>query len=349
MIEYFKKKFVEWGIIDKSLMTPSLEHNSEKAIQKQTSQDSYQDTLEHGQETPRSEFRSSDQNITAFDNVSKAFAGRLSVTVIEGREINVANFQSRAYCVVEFGQCEVITKEAIRQNNTSMSRGGKSMNFLDLVRADTSPVWKQKAVFDVAHLDGEVCVSIYERVPGHAQPEIFLGTLKIQLPKHPNQIVDDWFKLSPRNKEIVTGEVHVRLSYEKVEKSLLTPSSFEIIKLIRKGNFVKVFQVRKKDTNRTYTMKVLQKQDLIEQGEVEHTSSEKNSPIQAGQCPFLVGLKYLFQTKSHLYLVTDFTNGDELFLNLQNEGRLSDERAEFYAAEIVPTLEHLYSNGIIYR
>ncbi|CAJ0757600.1 20155_t:CDS:1, partial [Entrophospora sp. SA101] len=94
------------------------------------------------------------------------------------------------------------------------------------------------------------------------------------------------------------------------------------------------FQVRKKDTNRIYAMKVLHKQDLIERREVEHTLAEKNILIRAESCPFLVGLKFSFQTRTHLYLVTDFMNGGELFWHLQNEVRLSEERAKFYAAEI---------------
>ncbi|CAJ0759564.1 3094_t:CDS:2, partial [Entrophospora sp. SA101] len=132
-------------------------------------------------------------------------------------------------------------------------------------------------------------------------------------------------------------------------KSNLKPGSFEILKLIGKGNFGKVFQVRKKDTNRIYAMKVLHKQDLIERREVEHTLAEKNILIRAESCPFLVGLKFSFQTRTHLYLVTDFMNGGELFWHLQNEVRLSEERAKFYAAEIVLALEHLHKYNIVYR
>ncbi|RIA97083.1 kinase-like domain-containing protein [Glomus cerebriforme] len=282
-----------------------------------------------------------------FDNVTQTpVTGRLLVTIVGGNKINVSNYQAKPYCVVEFERNEVVTREAIRDTN---QRG--KVDFLDLVRAATAPVWKHKAVFDVARLDGEVRVSVYERVHNNAQSEIFLGMFKVQPPRNPNQTIDEWFKLQPRGKETVTGEVRVQISYEKVavEKSHLKPASFEILKLIGKGNFGKVFQVRKKDTNRIYAMKVLHKQDLIERREVEHTLAEKNILIQAEACPFLVGLKFSFQTRSHLYLVTDFMNGGELFWHLQNEVRLSEERAKFYAAEIVLALEHLHKFNIVYR
>ncbi|CAG8505588.1 14338_t:CDS:2 [Gigaspora margarita] len=246
-------------------------------------------------ETSRS--TSNSDPTSAFDNVTQTpVTGRLSVTIVEGRKLNVSNFQARPYCVVEFDRNEFVTREAIRDCDVPSSRNGK-IEFLDLVRAATSPVWKQKAVFDVARLDGEVHVLVYERVPDHTKPEVFLGMLKIQPPKNSNT-------------ETVTGELRVQISYEKVEieKSHLKPSSFEILKLIGKGNFGKVFQVRKKDTNRIYAMKVLHKQDLIERREVEHTLAEKNILIQAEACPFLVGLKFSFQTRTHLYLVTDFMN-----------------------------------------
>ncbi|PKK63348.1 hypothetical protein RhiirC2_855063 [Rhizophagus irregularis] len=40
---------------------------------------------------------------------------------------------------------------------------------------------------------------------------------KVQPPRRPNQTIDAWFKLSPRSKETVTGEVRVQISYEKIE------------------------------------------------------------------------------------------------------------------------------------
>ncbi|GBB99293.1 hypothetical protein RclHR1_34740001 [Rhizophagus clarus] len=348
MADSLLKRFVDWSSYnatktDKYPSPPSSpEPNPAMSLKQQFYQDSSRVTMKSGSS------RGSDNT---FDNVSQSpIAGRLLVTIVEGQKLNVSNYQSRPYCVCEFERNEVVTREAMRDSELPNQRG-KPMDFLDLVRAATSPVWKQKAVFDVARLDGEVSVSVYERVHNNSQAENFLGMFKVLPPRRPNQTIDAWFKLLPRGKETVTGEVRVQITYEKIEKSQsnLKPASFEILKLIGKGNFGKVFQVRKKDTNRIYAMKVLHKQDLIERREVEHTLAEKNILIQAEACPFLVGLKFSFQTRSHLYLVTDFMNGGELFWHLQNEVRLSEERAKFYAAEIVLALEHLHKYNIVYR
>jgi tRNA (Thr-GGU) A37 N-methylase len=49
-------------------------------------------------------------------------------------------------------------------------------------------------ISDVARLDGEVHVSVYERVHNNAQSENFLGMFKVQPPRRPNQVIDAWFK-----------------------------------------------------------------------------------------------------------------------------------------------------------
>ena len=65
--------------------------------------------------------------------------------------------------------------------------------------------------------------------------------------------------------------------------------------------------------------------------------------------PFITKLHYAFQTPEKLYFVIDFLNGGELFYHLRREQRFSEERARFYAAEILLALECLHKNNIIYR
>jgi len=82
--------------------------------------------------------------------------------------------------------------------------------------------------------------------------------------------------------------------------------------------------------------------------QVDHTKAEK-AILQSIQHPFLMCLRYSFQTSDQLYLVMDFVNGGEMFTHLAKEGTFSNERARFYAAEVVLGLEYLHSKGIIYR
>lgn len=137
------------------------------------------------------------------------------------------------------------------------------------------------------------------------------------------------------------------LPYQTARK--IGPRDFEFLKLIGRGTFGRVFQVRKKDTRRIFAMKILSKKEIIAKKEVAHTIGERKILQTSLECPFLVGLKFSFQTTSELFLVTDFKSGGELFWHLQKESRFSEERARFYIAELVLALEHLHKYDIVYR
>ncbi|RHY26274.1 hypothetical protein DYB25_000579 [Aphanomyces astaci] len=65
--------------------------------------------------------------------------------------------------------------------------------------------------------------------------------------------------------------------------------------------------------------------------------------------PFLVKLKYAFQTPANVYLVMPYIPGGELFHTLHKQGLLLEHTACFYAAEMVLALEYLHGQGIIHR
>lgn len=65
--------------------------------------------------------------------------------------------------------------------------------------------------------------------------------------------------------------------------------------------------------------------------------------------PFIMKLQFSFQDSTHLYLIMDFINGGELFFHLSQAGQFSEERARFYAAEIILALQYLHKSGVVYR
>jgi len=95
-------------------------------------------------------------------------------------------------------------------------------------------------------------------------------------------------------------------------------------------------------------MKVLNKKNILDNNELEHTRTEKNI-LQKLIHPFLVNLNYSFQTSDKLYFIMDYINGGELFYHLQKEHKFTPERVRFYSAEIVLGLEYLHNSGVIYR
>lgn len=203
---------------------------------------------------------------------------------------------------------------------------------------------------DVVGDDTHLSVSIYDR--GTAN-EDFLGMVVF------NQTLDEnlapiqgWFPLHGRkNTEGTGGEIYVEMTFQRTEKKHYGPEDFDILKLIGKGTFGQVYQVRKKDTKRIYAMKVLQKKVIVQKKEVAHTVGERNILVRTAMAdsPFIVGLKFSFQTPTDLYLVTDYMSGGELFWHLQKEGRFDERRAKFYIAELILALQHLHAHDIVYR
>ncbi|ADV25661.1 AGC/AKT protein kinase [Cryptococcus gattii Ru294] len=209
------------------------------------------------------------------------------------------------------------------------------------------PVWKEEVSFDVTSSKPTLHLSVYDR---NRDGEGFLGMLDIKPVLQDGYVLDNWYKLDTRGDETVTGEVWIQMTYTVIRKRIsLKPSDFEFLKLIGRGTFGRVFQVRKKDTRRIYAMKVLSKKEIVAKKEVAHTIGERKILQCSLECPFLVGLKFSFQTDTELYFVTDYKCGGELFWHLQKEGRFSEDRARFYIAELVLALEHLHKYNIVYR
>lgn len=128
-------------------------------------------------------------------------------------------------------------------------------------------------------------------------------------------------------------------------------ADFELLKVIGKGSFGKVFLVAKragKDRGSVYAMKTLRKEVLLRRHQVEHTKHERLI-LEAVHHPFIVKLVYAFQTIDKLYLITDFASGGELFYWLRRQRVVSQAAARLYAAELVLALEHLHSMDIVYR
>ena len=103
-------------------------------------------------------------------------------------------------------------------------------------------------------------------------------------------------------------------------------------------------QVRKRDTSRIYALKTIRKKHIVHRNEITHTLAERLVLAQVDS-PFIVPLKFSFQSEQKLYLVLAyvpmflsishiytifffrFVNGGELFHHLQREQRFDEKRA----------------------
>ncbi|XP_040465568.1 ribosomal protein S6 kinase beta-2 isoform X4 [Falco naumanni] len=130
------------------------------------------------------------------------------------------------------------------------------------------------------------------------------------------------------------------------------PHCFELLRVLGKGGYGKVFQVRKvqgTNTGKIFAMKVLKKAKIAcNAKDTAHTRAERNI-LEAVKHPFIVDLIYAFQTGGKLYLILECLSGGELFMQLEREGIFLEDTACFYLSEITLALGHLHSHGIIYR
>lgn len=189
--------------------------------------------------------------------------------------------------------------------------------------------------------------------------DLLIGTIKLPLntKSHTQQVRlmhHEYLKFTNYNAVLLDairqdmGEIMLTIEYKPLTKKHLSIDDFDLLKVIGKGSFGKVMQVVKKDTKQIYALKTLRKQHIVSRLEVTHTLAERTVLARITN-PFIVPLKFSFQSPEKLYLVLSFINGGELFWHLQREGKFSMDRSRFYIAELLTALESLHELNVIYR
>ncbi|GJJ68187.1 serum/glucocorticoid-regulated kinase 2 [Entomortierella parvispora] len=290
-------------------------------------------------------------------------SGMLIIRVVEARGLTLPPGSSSSPFVPKEAQSPATSNRESLQRKWwlpyAVLEFDKNEVLIDALGGEVSnPLWQYRAHFDVSRVS-DVQLSLYIRVPkanvsiesrsgdikesDTASQDVFLGNVKLE-PRWDEQMQDEWFPLQGG-----TGKVRVQVAYKRDNANTpMTIDAFDLLKVIGKGSFGKVMQVRKRDTSRIYALKILRKAHIISRSEVNHTLAERTVLAQINN-PFIVPLKFSFQSPEKLYLVLAFVNGGELFHHLQREGRFSEERSRFYAAELLCALECLHGFNVVYR
>ena len=131
-------------------------------------------------------------------------------------------------------------------------------------------------------------------------------------------------------------------------KKVVKLEDFDVLKLIGKGSFSKVYLVKNRLNHKIYSMKKLDKPFIKRTRQEQHIINERIL-LSKMNYPFLVKLYCCFQEQEHLYFILEFIQGGELFFHLHREIRFDDDKTRFYIAELILVLNFLHTNKVIYR
>lgn len=130
--------------------------------------------------------------------------------------------------------------------------------------------------------------------------------------------------------------------------STISLDDFEILNILGKGAFGKVYLTRMKENSKLYAIKTIRKDVVIETEQIDAVNLERDVLLNCDH-PFLVGMEFVFQSDLRLYFVMPFIQGGELYKHFLYNKRFPEEVVKFYAIQIALAIGHLHKKGIVHR
>ena len=128
---------------------------------------------------------------------------------------------------------------------------------------------------------------------------------------------------------------------------LLNPEALRVTGLIGKGSFGEVYLVDFGLNKASFALKAVEKAKMSGVHR-SHIVNERRI-MSCVSHPFLVQCAGHWQTRTHLYLVMEYVEGQDLYSLLSKNIYFGKNVATFYLSEVLVSLEYLHNLGIVYR
>lgn len=128
----------------------------------------------------------------------------------------------------------------------------------------------------------------------------------------------------------------------------ITMEDFTIVSVIGRGFYGKVMLCKSNTTGECFAIKTVHKARLVQSNKVDTILRERDILAKCRH-PFVVSLRFAFQTATKFYLGIEYVPGGELFRLMSEEEELDMDQVRLYLAELFLAVDYLHSIGVIYR
>jgi len=128
----------------------------------------------------------------------------------------------------------------------------------------------------------------------------------------------------------------------------ITLNDLAPIAVIDDGELSTVRCVREKKDKNIFALKTLSKEEVVAQNQQKSVVQEREVLSQCSH-PFIVQFIKTLQDAEHVYFLTEFLGGGDLFSAIREIECLSKAQSCFFSGCIILGLEYLHARGVMYR